>query len=94
MPVVFFGDRIAELLKNLKRLNQSKYDTVLLQSFLQQASSVLRDEIRAQPRGLRYQLPSFTGVVGLAEHHFRFDVQDRGIENALTFVCHMANLVG
>lgn len=94
MPVAFFGDRIADLLRSLKRLHQSQEDTVLLAFFMKQASSVLREEIGAQPRELRYRLPSFTGIVGLAEHHFSFDVQDRAIENALTFVCHMASLIG
>lgn len=94
MPVIFFGDEIADLIENLRNLRQSRSGTVLLQAFLEQATTVLREEIRAQPREFRYMVPSFTSVFDLAEHHHASGVPYRAIESALTFVCHLGLFIG
>ena len=94
MPVVFFGDKIADLTENLRKLRQSKNGTILLKAFLEKATTVLREEIRAQPREFRYTIPSFTSVFDLAEHHNASGIPNRAIESALTFVCHLSNFIG
>lgn len=94
MPVIFFGDEIADLTENWRKLRQSKNGTVLLKAFLEKATTVLREEIRAQPREFRYTVPSFTSLFDLAEHHNASSAPNRAIECALTFVCHLGNFIG
>ena len=94
VPLIFFGDNIADLPGDLRRIRRSQNETVLLKSFLEQASSMLRAEIRSQPREVRYQIPSFTSILDLIERLEVVGMPHRGIKNALTFVCHLANFVG
>ena len=94
MPIVFFGDEIADPTGNWRKLRQSQNGTVLLHAFLEKATTVLREEIRAQPREFRYMVPSFNNVFDLAEHHNTSGAPNRAIESALTFMCHLGNFIG
>ena len=94
MLIVFFGDQIADLTENLRKIRRCKDGTVLLKAFLDSATTVLQEEIRAQPREFRDMIPSFTSVFDLAEHHNASGVRNRPIESALTFICHLGNFVG
>lgn len=94
MPIVFFGDEIAYLTENLRKMRQNIDSTVVLKAFLEKATTLLQEEIRAQPREFRYMVPSFTSVFDLAEHHNASAVPNRAIGSALTFVCHLANFIG
>ena len=94
MPLIFFGDNIADLPGDLRRIRRNQNETVLLKSFLEQASSVLRAEVRSQPREVRYQIPSFPSILDLIESYEVVGMPHRGIKSALTFVCHLANFIG
>lgn len=94
MPVVFFGDQIADLNESLRRVHQSKDGTVLVQSFLESSASALREEVGALPRVLRDRIPSFTSIFDLVERHVRSGAPNPALENALLCVCHLANFIG
>lgn len=94
MSAIFFGDQIADLNDNLRRVHQSKDGTVLVQSFLESSTKALREEIGALPRVLRDRLPSFTSIFDLVERHVRSGVPNLALENALLCVCHLANFIG
>lgn len=94
MPLILFGDQIADLNQSLRRVHQSKDGTVLVQSFLETSASALREEIGALPRALRDRIPSFTSIFDLVERHVRSGVPNPALENALLCVCHLANFIG
>ena len=94
MPVVLFGDQIADLNDSLRRVHQSKDGTVLVQSFLESSASALREEVGALPRVLRDRIPAFTSIFDLVERHVRSGVPNPALENALLCVCHLANFIG
>lgn len=94
MPLVLFGDQIADLNGSLRRVHQRKNGTVLVQSFLESSASTLREEVGALPRVLRDRIPSFTSIFDLVERHVRSEEPNPALENALLCVCHLANFIG
>ncbi|MCJ1465252.1 hypothetical protein MMC07_003868 [Pseudocyphellaria aurata] len=94
MPVIFFGDQIADLAGSLRKVHQSRDGTVLVQSFLESSARALREEVGALPRALRDRIPSFTSIFDLVERHIRSEKRNPALENALLCVCHLANFIG
>lgn len=94
MPVVLFDDQIADLRGNLRRLHQSRTGTVLVQSFLENASAALRDEVGKQSKSVRNKIPSFTNIFDLVERYVGSKMSNPAIEGALLCVCHLADFIG
>jgi hypothetical protein len=62
--VVLFDDSTSDRDSVLRRLVH-EYDNSLLESFLQQASSLLREEVGRQPKPIRDKLPQFSSITEL-----------------------------
>lgn len=64
--VVLFDNSTSNRLKVLRRLVHD-HDNPLLESFLRQVGSLLRDEVSRQPQYIQDQLPQFANITELIE---------------------------
>lgn len=92
MQILIFGDQTADCRTFLSAVFRRKGD-VLLNSFLEQASNAIREEI-SRSRGIASNIPSFGTIQELTERYFRNGASNAAIESTLLCVAQLAHYIG
>lgn len=93
MDILLFGDQTAEQGSLLKKVVQKK-DNVLLSTFLERVSVVLRDETRQLPRSQRDLIPDFLTIQHLVEAYGEKEHKVPQVESAFVTIAQIAHFLG
>ena len=90
--VVVFGDQTADTRAFFQKVFTRK-DSVLLQSFLEQAGVVLRLENNNRTHPSK-SIPNFLTIQELVDRYYRQEAKDSAVETALFCIAQFAHFFG
>jgi Starter unit:ACP transacylase in aflatoxin biosynthesis len=90
--VFLFGDQTGDYRDFLRKALKRK-DFPLVESFLDQVSIALRDEISRLPRKYRERTPNFASISDLVGQHCYSKSLSPEIDSAITCIAHFAHFI-
>lgn len=93
MDILLFGDQTAEQSSLLKKIAHKK-DNVLLSTFLERISVVLREEVTRLPRSQRDLIPDFLTIHHLVEAYGEKEQKVPHLESAFVTIAQIAHCLG